>query len=216
MERKLSTNKLTKFCRRCGTKIPRNSEFCENCGARLVRPEPPHIEERNQAFTQAPQVNDDSKKGSMQQSCAVTHTEPFTFVDQVKTEKTEAVDEKASSQSIETTMFCKECGTKIPRDSKFCMNCGTKLVQPQSLSGQGVNERSTPIEARSSMIQARDEKSEGLAVFLSFLWMGLGQMYVGRIGRGIVLAILGLLLGAPILLFLGMLFSPILVIFLPL
>jgi TM2 domain-containing membrane protein YozV len=66
------------------------------------------------------------------------------------------------------------------------------------------------------MIQARDEKSEGLAVFLSFLWMGLGQMYVGRIGRGIVLAILGLLLGAPILLFLGMLFSPILVIFLPL
>lgn len=27
-----------------------------------------------------------------------------------------------------TMMFCKECGRKIPRDSKFCKECGSKLV----------------------------------------------------------------------------------------
>jgi ribosomal protein L40E len=26
------------------------------------------------------------------------------------------------------TMFCRECGAKIPRDSKFCKECGTKVV----------------------------------------------------------------------------------------
>jgi hypothetical protein len=26
------------------------------------------------------------------------------------------------------TMFCRECGANIPRDSKFCKECGTKVV----------------------------------------------------------------------------------------
>jgi rRNA maturation endonuclease Nob1 len=27
-----------------------------------------------------------------------------------------------------TAMYCRECGAKIPLDSKFCKECGTKLV----------------------------------------------------------------------------------------
>jgi ribosomal protein L40E len=35
---------------------------------------------------------------------------------------------EVTSKSSKTTMFCKECGAKIPRDSDFCEECGSKLV----------------------------------------------------------------------------------------
>jgi ribosomal protein L40E len=38
---------------------------------------------------------------------------------------------KAVSKSTKpstTTMFCRQCGAKIPRDSKFCKECGSKVV----------------------------------------------------------------------------------------
>jgi ribosomal protein L40E len=34
----------------------------------------------------------------------------------------------AEDQPRLQTKFCRECGSKIPRDSKFCEECGTKLV----------------------------------------------------------------------------------------
>ncbi|MGC9167900.1 MAG: DUF2116 family Zn-ribbon domain-containing protein [Desulfurella sp.] len=29
-------------------------------------------------------------------------------------------------------MFCPNCGTQIPDDSKFCPSCGTRFDKPQS------------------------------------------------------------------------------------
>ena len=31
-----------------------------------------------------------------------------------------------------TTMFCPECGKKIPNESIFCENCGTRVKNPDS------------------------------------------------------------------------------------
>jgi len=38
------------------------------------------------------------------------------------------------------------------------------------------------------------EKSTGIAVLLSLLWSGLGQLYVGRVGRGLALMMSQLIL----------------------
>jgi len=46
------------------------------------------------------------------------------------------------------------------------------------------------------------EKSSGLAAVLSFFWCGLGQVYTGDIGKGVVM-----MLGHPLLLVLGFTFT---------
>jgi len=35
---------------------------------------------------------------------------------------------QVTPETLPSMMFCRECGTKIPRDSKFCKQCGAKLV----------------------------------------------------------------------------------------
>jgi hypothetical protein len=41
----------------------------------------------------------------------------------------EPAPEKPARPSLSPTMYCKECGAKISRDSIFCEECGTKLVE---------------------------------------------------------------------------------------
>ena len=58
---------------------------------------------------------------------------------------------------------------------EFCDRCGTR-------AGQRMYGAPPPQQ----MIYIR-EKSAGIATLLSFLWAGLGQLYAGRIGRGLAL-----------------------------
>ena len=55
---------------------------------------------------------------------------------------------------------------------------------------------------------ATGTKNEGLAAVLSVLWSGLGQIYVGRIGRGLGIMVGGIILALVswILLWIPMLF----------
>lgn len=36
---------------------------------------------------------------------------------------------KTTAAPSKTTMFCRQCGAKIPRDSRFCKECATKVVE---------------------------------------------------------------------------------------
>ena len=49
-------------------------------------------------------------------------------------------------------------------------------------------------------------KSEGLAAVLSFLWVGLGQIYCGRIGRGLLMMVIQAILVGITFLSFGVLF----------
>ena len=68
-------------------------------------------------------------------------------------------------------MYCSGCGNKLYDDQAFCDKCGR-----QAGSGGG-QQRTIYIE----------EKSAGIAILLSFLWAGAGQLYAGKIVRGIIL-----------------------------
>ena len=63
---------------------------------------------------------------------------------------------------------------------QFCDKCGTKVG-------------ATGNAAQQNTVYVR-EKSEGVAAVLSFLWAGLGQIYVGKIGRGIAIMLVGFLI----------------------
>ena len=72
-------------------------------------------------------------------------------------------------------MYCRNCGNQIETDQEFCTSCGSR-------EGEG---RQRP----SSTILIRD-KGAGIAALLSTIMAGLGQIYVGKIGRGILLLVI--------------------------
>ena len=74
------------------------------------------------------------------------------------------------------TKFCSNCGFEMPKATKFCPECGnpTDAAPQQALKATGGN-----------MIMS--DKSSGLAAILSFLIIGLGQIYLGLNKKGIIL-----------------------------
>ena len=66
---------------------------------------------------------------------------------------------------VDETKFCQNCGETIDAKAVICPKCGVKT---------------TPHFG---------EKNPGLAAVLSFLIVGLGQVYNGQIGKGLVLII---------------------------
>ena len=77
-------------------------------------------------------------------------------------------------------MYCSKCGNDTG-DEPFCNKCGNKV------DGTGGSPQSQ------NVVYVR-EKSEGLAAVLSVLWPGLGQIYVGMIGRGLLIMLAGIMI----------------------
>jgi len=76
------------------------------------------------------------------------------------------------------TVYCVKCGAEIELGNDFCGKCGHKVGSaPQ----------------RPNTVVMR-EKSEGGAAVLSLLWGGLGQIYVGKIARGLGIMLVCVLL----------------------
>lgn len=63
-------------------------------------------------------------------------------------------------------MYCKECGSEIDDRAVVCHNCG--------------------IQVGEFVFNNMNKKSPWFAVFLSFIWVGLGQLYNGNTKTGIV------------------------------
>lgn len=80
--------------------------------------------------------------------------------------------------------YCSECGAIIKRAAEICPKCGTRQFREQS------------------------QKNPGLAAVLSFLFVGLGQIYNGQIGKGIGLIILGIISAILILAVIGFVLVP--------
>ena len=79
-------------------------------------------------------------------------------------------------------MFCSSCGSKNDDSATFCISCGCNLS-----TGSSGNPSGTPSNNPSGQAQSADmiqpsvpPKSAGLAAFLSFLFCGLGQFYLGQ------------------------------------
>ena len=81
--------------------------------------------------------------------------------------------------------FCANCGFKMDKNNKFCPNCGSSPDNPQP---------TMPIQS---------DKSSGLAAVLSFLIIGLGQIYLGLTKRGLILFVLAVISGFLMLIYIG-------------
>lgn len=83
--------------------------------------------------------------------------------------------------------FCSRCGSQAKEGAQFCDRCGA----PLSLGFQSYSQGN---QTTMSYTYRKDEKEAILAVILSVIIPGVGQIYCGKIGRGIgILVLLGLL-----------------------
>jgi len=81
-------------------------------------------------------------------------------------------------------MYCSKCGSDIG-SARFCSQCGTPqagmiVPAPGPAAGPG---------PAPQIVVVRAPKSPGVAVLLSFLLAGLGQIYNGQIGKGLLFMI---------------------------
>ena len=100
----------------------------------------------------------------------------------------EIIVEEASETG---TKFCSNCGFEMPKATKFCPECGNAT----SMAPQVVNSTTATV--------LRRDKSPGLAALLSFLIIGLGQVYLGLTKKGIILFVLAIISGILIFVLIG-------------
>ncbi len=91
------------------------------------------------------------------------------------------------------TKFCANCGAEIDYRAEICPKCGVRIAPPPAPTPQAAVER----------------KSEGVAAVLSALFVGVGQIYNGQIGKGIAFLIVGVILVISMIILIGFILYPI-------
>lgn len=89
------------------------------------------------------------------------------------------------------TKFCSNCGNEIDEKAEICPKCGVR-VKPIPVS--------VPIST--------EKKSSGIAAIASFLIPGLGQIYNGEIGKGIMFIIIAVVFALLMLVVIGFILYP--------
>ena len=112
-------------------------------------------------------------------------------------------------------MFCSGCGRPMDASQQFCAGCGARNPAVQTVGPQTTSMVAT---AGTGVVPAQQvivvsEKSPGLAAVLSFFWAGLGQIYNGEIGKGILFMVLYLVSAFLMMAVIGFITTPILWIF---
>lgn len=96
---------------------------------------------------------------------------------------------------MEETKFCPNCGAEIDINAEICPKCGVRVME-------------APKSAPRTEYVVRNEKNAGLAAVLSFFIPGLGQIYNGEIGKGLLLIILSFFAAILIIVLIGMIIYP--------
>lgn len=90
----------------------------------------------------------------------------------------------------EGAKFCRECGSEvIPEKNQFCSNCGFEMPRGSKFCPECGASTSRAANAGTTNQVRNTNKSSGLAAILSFLIIGLGQIYLGLTKKGILLFI---------------------------
>jgi TM2 domain-containing membrane protein YozV len=84
--------------------------------------------------------------------------------------------------------FCPNCGSEIDEKAEICPKCGVRVA-------------AVPIHT--------EKKSSGIAAIASFIIPGLGQIYNGQIGKGIMFIIIGGILALSMFILIGFILYPI-------
>ena len=86
---------------------------------------------------------------------------------------------------LDGNKYCQECGVETRVNQEICIKCGMRLLTLYSRQKMG----------SSKVLPTNPPKSPALAAVLSFLIIGLGQIYVGQVLKGIAFLVATVILG---------------------
>ena len=185
-------------CPDCGKEVP-NAKFCRNCGAKLPEIEEVEVVENDAVVDTTEEVID---VGVEEEKTADDSAKVIDVVEEETVE--EPAEEVEVNTSSKQTKFCSNCGNEVSVETAFCPKCGYRLIQeeePQTKFCQScgkkinINAEICPhCGVRVANIRSSEEKSVVLSAILSFLFPGLGHLYISFIIAYIVSAILIMLL----------------------
>jgi TM2 domain-containing membrane protein YozV len=118
--------------------------------------------------------------------------------------------QNCGEEVVEGAKFCKNCGSEIvveqanEKDTKFCSNCGFEMPKASKFCPEcGTTAERVPPVMNTTTIVVPSNKSSGLAALLSFLIIGLGQVYLGLTKKGIILFLLAIISGVLMMVLIG-------------
>jgi uncharacterized membrane protein YvbJ len=176
-------------CPDCGKEVP-NAKFCRNCGAKLPEVEEVEVVENDAVVDTTEEVID---VGVEEEKTADDSAKVIDVVEEETVE--EPAEEVEVNTSSKQTKFCSNCGNEVSVETAFCPKCGYRLIQeeePQTKFCQScgkkinINAEICPhCGVRVANIRSSEEKSVVLSAILSFLFPGLGHLYIGLTKKGI-------------------------------
>ena len=119
--------------------------------------------------------------------------------------------QNCGTEAEEGARFCKNCGSEIvyeevnDNETKFCSNCGFEMPKATRFCPECGNATNTvpQVVNNANNRVVNTGKSPGLAALLSFLIIGLGQVYLGLTKKGIILFVLAIVAGVLTLILVG-------------
>lgn len=120
--------------------------------------------------------------------------------------------------------YCTNCGAQLDPTARFCPGCGSPILSkpPYITESQRITPSVSkpappprgvayppPVSAERLAVIESKKKSPGVAAVLSLLWTGVGQIYVGEAGRGIIFMIIAFFCLLSMLFLIGFLLVPI-------
>jgi len=178
-------------CPDCGKEQEDTNKFCRNCGANLETVEKETEEIKSTAIAEETIQKTENKK--ICTKCGhELNNEKFCPKCGQSTASVVPFEPKEKT--------CPKCGYKIS-DEKFCPNCGNSLKE-QTSSNQEKPKKycrncGSQIDANAEIcpkcgvrqMPAKTEKNPAIALVLSFIFPGIGQLYNSQTNKGIYLII---------------------------
>lgn len=178
------------ICPDCGKDV-KDAKFCSNCGASL-----------SGAVEASETVEEIAPVEVITPSQEVVGDVIDVNVKEERADATEddievnVNEETAEEDTVKETKFCPNCGREVYFGVTFCPNCGYKFGEDKADSqtkfcqscGKKINinaEICPHCGVRVANIRSSNDKSVLLSAILSFLFPGLGHIYLGLSKKGI-------------------------------
>lgn len=186
------------FCTNCGGEVEKGNKFCPECGISISDDEgtEPVVES---------EVLDDSSDVEVNDSGPVQEADDEVSLESDNLKSSNVpVPVKPSDIEISSQPNDLVNDSDAPRKIKFCFNCGNKLIGDFKFCpecGQDLSDDAT----KSQVATSSGEKNILLAIILSVLLPGLGQIYLGLDHKGAIFLIAYVISAILILILIGFL-----------